>query len=64
MKIKIRQVQEMIKRKVQEAAAQGKFQDYAKGTYSSMINLLRKGRVKNTPPFSKKASGPGKSGLE
>jgi hypothetical protein len=62
MKIKVGHLRKIVKTKIQEAAAEGKFQGYAKGTYNSMINLLRKGKVKNTPPFSKKAAGPGKSG--
>jgi hypothetical protein len=62
MKIKVGQLREIIKRRITEAAAEGRFQAHAKGTYSSMIDLLRKGRVNNTPPYSKRAAGPGKSG--
>jgi hypothetical protein len=62
MKLKVHRLRELVKRKLDEAAAEGKFQGYAKGTYASMINLLRQGKNNNTPPFSKKAAGPGKSG--
>lgn len=61
MKIKLERLKSIVKNIVQEAAAQGKFQKYAKGTYSSMIKLISTGGNKNTPPFTKKSSKPGKS---
>jgi hypothetical protein len=60
--MKRNKLEEIVRNIVAEAASQGKFQSYAKGTYRSMIKLTRKGGNKNTPPFSKKAPGPGKSG--
>tara|TARA_R110000796_G_scaffold67777_1_gene155555 strand:+ start:4190 stop:4402 length:213 start_codon:yes stop_codon:yes gene_type:complete len=62
MKIKIERLREIVREKIQEAAAEGKFQSYAKGSFSSMISLLGKGGNKNTPPFKHKAAKAGKSG--
>jgi hypothetical protein len=61
MKIKIEELRDMVHRIVQEAAAEGKFQKYAKGTYASMIKLASTGGNKNTPPYTKRSKGPGKS---
>jgi len=61
MKIKLERLKSIVRNIVQEAAAEGKFQKYAKGTYSSMIKLVSTGGNKNTPPFIKKSSKAGKS---
>ena len=60
--MKKNRLEELVRKIVTEAAAQGKFQNYAKGSYRSMIKLISTGGNKNTPPFNKKAPGPGKSG--
>ena len=43
MKIKLERLRSIVRNIVQEAAAEGKFQKYAKGTYSSMIKLVSTG---------------------
>ena len=58
-KDKLRQIVEKV---VTEAAAEGKFQNYARGTFASMIKKASMGGNKNSPPFTDKASKPGKSG--
>ena len=60
--MKKKKLREMVRKAVTEAAAQGKFQKYAKGTFASMIKLAGSGGNANTPPFTKKAAKPGKSG--
>lgn len=55
-------LEEIVRKVVTEAASEGKFQNYAKGTFASMIKLASTGGNKNTPPFSSKPPGPGKSG--
>jgi len=61
VKIKKKRLREIVKGIVEEAAAEGKFQKYAKGTYASMIKIAASGGNKNTPPFIKKPSKSGKS---
>ena len=63
MKIKFSRLQEIVRSVVEEAAKQGKVQKIYKMSYKKMINKAGKGGQKNTPPFTKKAAGPGKSGL-
>ena len=58
-KDKLRQIVEKV---VTEAAAEGKFQNYARGTFASMIKKASMGGNKNSPPFTDKAAKPGKSG--
>ena len=55
-------LEEIVRKVVTEAASEGKFQNYAKGTFASMIKLASTGGNKNTPPFTKKAAKAGKSG--
>ena len=55
-------LEEIVRKVVTEAASEGKFQNYAKGTFASMIKLASTGGNKNTPPFNAKPPGPGKSG--
>jgi hypothetical protein len=62
MKLTKEKIREITTSIVKEAAAQGKFQNYAKGTYNSMIRLLKRGNNRNTPPFSDEAAQAGKSG--
>jgi hypothetical protein len=61
VKIKLERLREIVKNIVQEAASEGKFQKYAKGTFNSMIKTVSTGGNNNTPPFSKKAPKAGKS---
>jgi len=61
MKIKLERLRSIVRNIVQEAAAEGKFQKYAKGTYSSMIKLVSTGGNNNTPPFTDKSAKTGKS---
>ena len=62
MKITLKRLEEIVRGVVKEAAAQGKFQAYSKKTYASMIKLASTGGNKNTPPYTKKSTPPGKSG--
>ena len=62
MKIKKKKIVEIIKKIIKEAAAEGKFQKHARGTFASMIKLTGSGSVNNTPPYTQKAARPGKSG--
>jgi len=65
MKLKISRckLEEIVRGVVDEAAKQGKMQNLYKTSYKKMISKARTGGNKNTPPFTKKAAGPGKSGL-
>ncbi|MEK9695827.1 MAG: hypothetical protein VW270_08680 [Candidatus Poseidoniales archaeon] len=54
-------LRQIIRDVIIEAAAEGQFQKYARGTFTSMIKKVSSGGNKNTPPFSNKASKPGKS---
>jgi len=63
MKIKLSRLQEIVRSVVEEAAKQGKVQKIYRTSYKKMINKARGGGQKNTPPFTKRAAGPGKSGL-
>jgi len=60
--MKKEKLREMVRKAVTEAAAEGKFQKYAKGTFASMVKLAGSGGNANTPPFTQKAAKPGKSG--
>ena len=62
MKIKIDELKKMVRRVVKEAAVEGKMQKYYRKTFAKMIATASTGGNKNTPPFTKKAAGPGKSG--
>jgi hypothetical protein len=61
LKIKKKKITEIVKKVIKEAAAEGKFQNYARGTFASMIKLASSGSINNTPPFTQKAPRPGKS---
>jgi len=64
MKIKVSQIREAVKKALAEAAAEGKMQKIYRNSFKRMINLARKGGNKyKARPFSKRAAGPGKSGL-
>ena len=63
MKITIPVLREIVKRALKEAAAQGVRQKGYRKSYDKMIAKARTGGNKNTPPFTKKAAGTGKSGL-
>ena len=62
MKITLERLRKIVRGVVKEAAPDGQFQRYAKGTYKKMIKTASSGGNKNTPPFTKKPSRPGKSG--
>jgi len=62
VKIKKKKIVEIVKKVIKEAAAQGKFQKYARGTFASMIKLAGSGSVNNTPPYTQKAAKVRKSG--
>ena len=53
----------MIKEIIKEAAPEGKMQKIYRNSYKKMIKKASSGGNKNTPPFTKKAAKPGKSGL-
>lgn len=61
MKIKLERLREIVREAINEAAAQGEFQKYARGTFSNMIKKISSGGNKNTPPFSEKSPRAGKS---
>jgi hypothetical protein len=62
-KINKNKLKEVVHKALSEAAAEGKFQKYAKGTVNSMIKLISTaGGNKNTPPYSNKPAKAGKSG--
>tara|TARA_R110000765_G_scaffold266038_1_gene365462 strand:- start:258 stop:461 length:204 start_codon:yes stop_codon:yes gene_type:complete len=64
MQIQISQLKEIIRKALDEAAAQGKMQKIYRNSFKKMINLARSGGNKyKAKPFNKKAAGPGKSGL-
>lgn len=63
MKIKMSKLRQMIKEIIKEAAPEGKMQKIYRNSYKKMIKKASSGGNKNTPPFTKKAAKPGKSGL-
>jgi hypothetical protein len=63
MKIKMSELRQMIKEIIKEAAPEGKMQKIYRNSYKRMIKKASSGGNKNTPPFTKKAAKPGKSGL-
>ncbi len=62
MKIKKKRLREIVRSVVQEAAKEGYIQKVYKKSFKKMIDKTRTGGNKNTPPFTKRASDPGKSG--
>jgi hypothetical protein len=64
MKVRVSQIREAVMKALQEAAAEGKMQKIYRRSFKRMINLARKGGNKyKASPFTKRAAGPGKSGL-
>jgi len=63
MKITLSRLTEIVRGVVTEAAKEGKIQKIYRNSYKRMIATASTGGNKNTPPFTDKASGPGKSGL-
>tara|TARA_R110002110_G_scaffold46424_2_gene140339 strand:- start:240 stop:440 length:201 start_codon:yes stop_codon:yes gene_type:complete len=63
MKLTIPQLKEIVQRALKEARAQGAWQKNGRKSYDAMIKKASTGGNKNTPPFTKKAAGTGKSGL-
>ena len=61
MKIKVERLREIVRSAVNEAAAEGQFQKYARGTFASMIKKISQVGNKNTDPYVKKSSKVGKS---
>ncbi len=63
MKISFKRLEEIVRNVVNEAAKTGAIQKIYRTSYKKMIRKAGSGGNKNTPPFTKKAKGPGKSGL-
>ena len=53
--MKIKELKDLIRRVIHEAAADGVFQSRARKSYGKMIKTVGSGGNKNTPPFSDKA---------
>lgn len=62
MKIKKQRLKEIVRKVVQEAAKDGVVQKVYRRSFKTMIDKASMGGNKNTPPFTKKAARPGKSG--
>ena len=62
MKIKKSRLREIVHGIVSEAAKEGHIQKIYQRQFTDMISKAACGGNKNTPPFTKKASKPGKSG--
>ena len=62
MKITIKELKRMVQEIIREAAKEGVVQKSYKQSFTRMISKVASGGNKNTPPFIKKASKPGKSG--
>ena len=62
MKIKISEIKELVIQVIEEAAKEGSIQKVYRNSFKRMISKTRKGKNKNTPPFTKRAADPGKSG--
>ena len=62
MKLTIKEIRTVVKQMVQEAAKDGEVQGRYRDSFRRMISKLRLGKVKNTPPFSGRASDPLDSG--
>jgi len=62
MKIKRVRLREIVRSIVEEAAQDGQIQKIYRRSYANTIKMISKGGNKNTPPFTKKSSKPGKSG--
>lgn len=61
MKIKISKLKALVQDIVKEAAKEGQIQKVYRKQFADMISKASTGGNKNTPPFTKKASKPGKS---
>ena len=62
MKIKLKKLKNIVRGLVSEAAKEGKFQSIARNSFARMIAKAGTGGNTNSPPFTDKASKPGKSG--
>ena len=62
MKIKKVRLKEIVLGVVKEAAKDGRIQKIYRRSFARMIAKVSTGGNKNTPPFTKKAAGHGKSG--
>ena len=62
MKIKRKALEEHIRSAIKEAAEEGRMQKVYRKSFANMIDKAEEGDNPNTPPFTKKAAGPGRSG--
>jgi len=62
MKIKIDELKQIIRNVIQEASKEGSIQKVYRNSYKRMIQTMGTGGNSNTPPFTKRAAKPGKSG--
>lgn len=62
MKIKKGKLEELVRSALYEAAKEGRMQNVYRRSYANMIKTVSTGGNKNTPPFTKKAAKPGRSG--
>jgi|TARA_R110000824_G_scaffold76703_2_gene194308 hypothetical protein len=60
--MKKKRLKEIVHRIIKEAAKEGAIQKIYRQSFKTMIDLASTGGNKNTPPFTKKAARPGKSG--
>ena len=60
--MKRKDLENQVRKLVTEAAKQGKMQKVYRKSFASMIDKAEEGDNPNTPPFTKKAAGPGRSG--
>ena len=45
-------LKEAVKKALKKITDEGKYQNYAKGSFRSMLAKIAKGKVKNTAPFT------------
>ena len=62
MKIKRKALEEHVRKALKEAAEEGRMQKVYRKSFADMIDKTEEGDNENTPPFTKKPSGPGRSG--
>jgi hypothetical protein len=60
--MKKERLKEIVRGVVEEAAKDGHIQKIYRRSFARMIAKISTGGNKNTPPFTKKAARPGKSG--
>ncbi len=62
MKVKKKRLKEIVRKVVSEAAKDGAIQKIYRRSFKTMIDKASMGGTNNTPPFTKRAARPGKSG--